>query len=131
MAKKRKLKEYDVGYAKPPRSGQFVKGQSGNPKGRVKGSQSILTLLEKNLQTQVIINEGGQRKSISKREAIILQIVNKAASGDARAIKEFLYLALMMEGKAEANTPRDFPITREDQDIIQAIAMRARESVKE
>ena len=131
MAKARKPKEYDVGYSKPPRSGQFVKGQSGNPKGREKGSQGILTLLEKNLRTQVTINQGGVRKSISKREAIVLQIVNKAASGDARAIKEFLHLALMMEGKQEASSPREFPITREDQEIIQEIAKRARQSTKE
>ena len=131
MAKATKPKEYDVGYGKPPRGSQFVKGQTGNAKGRKKGSQGILTLLEKNLRTEVIINEGGQRKSISKREAIVLQIVNKAASGDLRAIREFLHLALMMEGKQEASAPREFPITREDQEIIQAIAKRARQSTKE
>ena len=26
--------DYEVGYGRPPKSGQFKKGQSGNPKGR-------------------------------------------------------------------------------------------------
>jgi hypothetical protein len=32
------MSEYKVGYGKPPRSGQFKRGNSGNPKGRPKGS---------------------------------------------------------------------------------------------
>ena len=131
MAKKRKPKAYEVGYAKPPRSGQFKKGQSGNPKGRVKGSESIMTLFEKHGKRQVTIKEGGQRNSISKHEAIVLQIVNQAASGNPGAIKQYLQLALMMEGKQEASSPREFSITREDQEIIQEIAKRARKSKKE
>jgi len=31
---------YDVGYGKPPKGGQFQKGQSGNPRGRPKGSRN-------------------------------------------------------------------------------------------
>jgi hypothetical protein len=50
---------YDVGYRRPPPSGQFKKGTSGNPKGRPKGAKNFLTLLEQELAQTVVINEGG------------------------------------------------------------------------
>jgi hypothetical protein len=85
MAKKRNTK-YQVGYGKPPRPNQFKKGQSGNPKGRPRGSRNATTLLKEALNEQVIITENGRRRTITKKEAIVTQIVNKAASGDHRSI---------------------------------------------
>ncbi|MGJ3627161.1 DUF5681 domain-containing protein [Sphingomonas sp. MMS24-JH45] len=33
---------YEVGYGKPPIHARFQKGQSGNPKGRKKGSKNLV-----------------------------------------------------------------------------------------
>ena len=38
---------YEIGYKKPPKHSKFKKGQSGNPKGRPKGSKSLKELIEK------------------------------------------------------------------------------------
>lgn len=78
--------KYDVGYQKPPKKSQFQPGKSGNPKGRPKGSKNLRTLLEEELLQIVTIKENGCAKGISKKQALIKQIVNKAASGDLRAI---------------------------------------------
>jgi len=121
-----KSKEYEVGYRKPPKSGQFRKGVSGNPRGRAKGGQNVAKLLAKALNTHVVINESGRRRTITKQEAFVVQIVNKAASGDLRAIQLVLQMIAAMEDKAQALTPPEFPISKEDQDIIQEIAQRAR-----
>jgi hypothetical protein len=40
MAKSDPKGEYEVGYGKPPAAHRFKKGQSGNPKGRTKGSKN-------------------------------------------------------------------------------------------
>jgi hypothetical protein len=32
---------YEVGYCKPPRAHQWKRGQSGNPKGRARGSRNF------------------------------------------------------------------------------------------
>jgi Family of unknown function (DUF5681) len=83
--------DYEVGYGKPPWHSRFQKGQSGNPRGRPRGSKNSTTLMMEALQELVSVNENGRRKKITKQEAIIKQIVNKAASGDYRSI-QFLLL---------------------------------------
>ena len=75
-----------VGYRKPPVQSQFKPGQSGNPKGRRKGSLNYEATLLRTLQETVIINENGKRKQVTKLEAALKQLLNKAASGDLRAL---------------------------------------------
>jgi uncharacterized protein DUF5681 len=89
MATKRDS-DYQVGYGKPPRHSRFKKGSSGNPKGRPRDSKNAATLLNEALSEQVVISENGRRRTITKKEAIVTQIVNKAASGVHRAIQLLL-----------------------------------------
>ncbi len=95
-----------VGYGKPPKSTQFPKGRSGNPKGRPKGSQNLSTLLTKSLNETVMVNENGRRQTITKLNAITKQLVNKAAAGDPRAMK--LLTELMRQSEIDA--PKQGPI---------------------
>jgi hypothetical protein len=82
--------EYEVGYGKPPQRKQFRKGKSGNPSGRAKGPRNVTRLLVQALSEPVIINENGQRRQITKGEAMLKQLVNKGAAGDARSIQLLL-----------------------------------------
>jgi hypothetical protein len=50
-----------VGYGRPPRSTRFKPGQSGNPKGRPKGVQSLGAILDKALAARVSVQENGRR----------------------------------------------------------------------
>lgn len=84
---KKEGKDYEIGYGRPPRRSQFSKGKSGNPKGRPKGTRSLLDRFAKALDERVTINENGSRRTIPKSEAVMKQLVNKAASGDFRSIK--------------------------------------------
>jgi Family of unknown function (DUF5681) len=83
---------YEMGYGRPPLHSHFRPGQSGNPKGRPKSSADLSTLLTKALTETVTINEGGRRRVITKGEAVVKQLTNKAASGDPRAIKVLMEL---------------------------------------
>jgi hypothetical protein len=78
----------DVGYCKPPAHTKFVKGQSGNPRGRPKGSQNLATLLAKAGRQRIRVTENGRTRHITKFEALMLQLINKAVSGDLKAIGE-------------------------------------------
>src|SRR4051794_20086872 len=82
--------DYEVGCGNPPVHTRFQKGWSGNPRGRPRGSKNNATLLKEALDQRVTINENGQRRQISKREAMFTQIANKAAQGDHRAIQTVL-----------------------------------------
>ena len=52
-------RHYEVGYGKPPRRTRFTKGQSGNPRGRVRGGKNLKTLLDETLNEPVIVAENG------------------------------------------------------------------------
>jgi hypothetical protein len=84
---------YAIGYGKPPVHSRFSKGRSGNPGGRPKGRKNLATALEKELQTRVTITENGRRRTITKLEATVKHLVNKAATGDQRAMVFLLNLA--------------------------------------
>ena len=80
-------KGYNIGYGKPPAATQFKKGQSGNPKGRPKGSIDMTAKLRAALNERVMVSEDGRRKKITKVDAMFKQLANKAAAGDTRALK--------------------------------------------
>jgi hypothetical protein len=114
---------YGTGYGKPPENTRFKKGQSGNPKGRPKGSRCFTTLLDRALNQRVVINEGGRRKSVSKLEAAFKQVANKAASGDPIALRLLLPLLQFLTPKADQHTPTE-QLDEADQKVFKTMLNR-------
>jgi hypothetical protein len=81
---------YDVGYRRPPASGRFRPGKSGNPKGRPKGSRNFLTLLEQELNKPISVTENGRKRKLTRLQAIVKRVVNSALAGDQRALLNLL-----------------------------------------
>ena len=79
--------DYKIGYGKPPRANQFKPGQSGNRAGRKKGSKNFATMFEAAMNDKVVITLNGAKKKVTKMEAALMQQANKAAGGDAKAMK--------------------------------------------
>jgi hypothetical protein len=77
----------DVGYKKPPKHSQFSKGKSGNPNGRPKAAIgiSIKDILDGDQM-------GKNGEVISKREAIVIRMLNDALAGNQKAFGRFLKL---------------------------------------
>jgi hypothetical protein len=85
--------QYTVGYAKPPVHSRFKKGKSGNPNGRPKGSLNLTTAINRALREKITVVEHGRRKTITKLDAAVIQMVNRAVQGDSRAMTQMLGLA--------------------------------------
>jgi len=118
--------DYDIGYGKPPRDSQFGKGHSGNPRGRPRGSKNLSTLLDSALNERVIVSENGKRKRISKREAILKQLVNKAGSGDPKSIHMLLTEIRLVEGRQPLAEPMLLDET--DREVIRQLFERLHEN---
>ena len=86
--------EDEVGYKKPPKASRFQKGRSGNPSGRRRKAPGIPELLAKIAEQKVLTHGKNGPKSMSKIEAILTQLANKAASGDLKAAKTFTELLI-------------------------------------
>lgn len=86
-------KVYEVGYKKPPISGQFKKGQSGNPRGRKKKviPKTIIEALQLAFIKEITItNEKGNREKISLIEAFAQKIIQDAIKKDGPTRKMIL-----------------------------------------
>src|SRR3984893_9282719 len=98
-------RDYQVGYGKPPRHTRFKRGQSGNPRGRPRESKNLPTLLTEALNKRVIVAENEGRRKVTKREAIITQLVNRSAKADLRAGKILLDIIQDIERRTEPTSP--------------------------
>ncbi len=79
--------DYDVGFCKPPKSGRFQPGQSGNPAGRKKKPKSVRGELDVILASKVTVNVGGKSKKLTMMQVILRSLAHKCTKGDVRAIQ--------------------------------------------
>ncbi len=119
--------DYEVGYGKPPKATQFKKGQSGNPKGRPKGSKSAASIFEKTLYREISIRENGKSRKATQLEAFMMLLTKAALGGDPGAANRLIRLlplalqvveenkSIQQAGEAENNAP---DITEVDRDVL-------------
>jgi hypothetical protein len=114
---------YEVGYGKPPRASRFTKGQSGNPKGRPKGSKNLSSVVLRESRQRVRINGPGGTRTVSKLQAAMMQLGNKSAQGDLRASREFFALIQRSEESLGSGTGT-VPFNELDRQTIESLLHR-------
>jgi hypothetical protein len=92
MSNDREKEDYEVGYGKPPESGKFKKGTSGNPSGRPKKPPEIGSAVMRELESLLRITVNGKEIVIKKREGVAKQLVNKSLSGHLASTRMVLVL---------------------------------------
>ena len=116
--------DYEVGYGKPPQHTRFAKGQSGNPRGRPPGAKSFTTLLDEALNERVLVAENGGRRKVSKRQAIVTQLVNRAATADFRAMKMLLDFARDTERQTEPGSSETAEFSEAEERVLEQLRAR-------
>lgn len=108
----------DMGYGKPPKNNQFKPGESGNKRGRPKGSKNTFTLLNAILNQNIHIKENGIDLKISKKNAMLTQLVNKGVKGDTKSITALLPYMLIADAKEEEKDKILSAMSQDDKEII-------------
>jgi uncharacterized protein DUF5681 len=88
-----------------PSRGCFRPGQSGNPRGRPKRARGLPGLVERALAEKVDAEENGRLLRITKLEAAVKQLVNRAANGDQRATQFVFALLHDDQGRPAPRAP--------------------------
>ena len=120
-------RDYEIGYGKPPRGRPFQKGQSGNPRGP--RGKSLPALLVAALNEKVYVTIDGKRRRITKREAIVKQMVNQSASADLRATKMLIDMMKEIEQKAGAAPPEPAKLAPADREVVELFIARLRRQI--
>ena len=90
-----------VGYGRPPASGRFKPGQSGNPKGRKKALKTVGQGIDETLTKKVTIDENGRRITLTLQDMILRKLAYSAARGEMTAVKTLFALKERYQGSTE------------------------------
>lgn len=112
----------------PQRDTRFRPGQSGNPKGRPKGSLSFQTLIERELRKSIVFNENGRQKRLTKQEIIVRRLAHDGIHGDYKAIALLMKLA-NIASISDSDLP-DTNVAMPDKSMLKLIAKRLNQTIK-
>lgn len=114
-----------VGYCKPPKSGQFKKGRSGNPKGRPRRDardKTFAEILHERLHDKIEVTTEYGKTTVSYKECMAMRLRNKAVNGDVKAIKAVhAYTADIDEAEVNKNRRRDPNLTTVQNMILELL----------
>lgn len=118
-----------VGPGRPPKHSQFRSGQSGNPKGRPKGTSNLKTDLANMLKAKVEITINGERRRMTRQEAMLLSLFQRAVQKDGRAAKTLFDMVIKLQ-LPEDGSKTEPDLSEADQLIIDNFLHRNQPTVE-
>jgi hypothetical protein len=119
---KTKDNDYEVGYGRPPHHSRFKKGQSGNPTGRRRytDSERGRQLLRQEANRLVTVRDGAKTFRISAFQAALRSLFLSAAKGNPSAQKTMLNAVRAIEEADGDNNPARLVISWQETASTQA-----------
>ncbi|WP_432201834.1 DUF5681 domain-containing protein [Erythrobacter sp. W53] len=88
---------YKVGKGRPPEHGKFRKGDGRKRGRRAKGTQNLATDFEKERNHYVSVQVDGKARRVTKQQAVIMRLFDKASRGETPAIRSVMEYAEKFE----------------------------------
>jgi hypothetical protein len=118
-----------VGYKRPPKSSQFQRGKSGNPRGRPKGATNFKSDLAAEMRERITLRDkNGRPLKITKQRALIKMLFSSALQNEKSAITALL--ACMRYFGAGTEEPAPETVDLEDLDMIKDYVERTEARIK-
>ena len=119
----------NVGPGKPPKNTQFKPGQSGNPKGRPKGSKNFASILQSELSKKVTLIIDGKTKRLTVQEVIARRLTTDGMKGVPKSID--LIMKLLQNFDLNHENASGGETTIPDKETLRRIHQRLGEIVGE
>jgi hypothetical protein len=109
-----------VGFKSPPRHHRFKPGQSGNPRGRPKGTRNLRTDLHDMLSGTIQVSVNGEPQELSRQQLMLLGLYERAAGKDLAATRMLLDLVLKLftDNSSDSASEPGEPLSASDQEIV-------------
>jgi hypothetical protein len=112
-----------IGYKRPPKEHRFGPGASGNPRGRPRGTRNLRSDLAQLMKKTVAVRENGKHRRISRQEAMLLSLYDKALHGDVKAATSLVNMVLKLDPSAGENI-KDEDLADSDTAIVEDFLRR-------
>jgi hypothetical protein len=110
----------EIGYRRPPRATQFNKGESGNPRGRPKGSRNIGKVLLDVTGQKIAVTENGRTRRMPALEVMLRRLASDAIKNDQGALQLFFSLVDRYADLTETVVaPNIDDVLAEDREILE------------
>ncbi len=96
-----------AGFKHPPKKNQFKPGQSGNPRGRPRGSRNFKTDLLEELYSKIVVTQEGRRRTITRQQALLKQLMVDALRGQPKARHDVITLIMTYDKDIEQELQED------------------------
>ena len=98
--------DYETGYGKPPKNSQYKPGQSGNPRGRPKGSPTSQEAFLREGSRIVTVQIGGKIEKFTRTQAHWHLVYASALKGNLRASSLILQYELKFSQTSTDSDPQ-------------------------
>jgi hypothetical protein len=116
--------DYDVGYGRPPKSGQFRKGHSGNADGRRVEQDSFASVLREELASEIVMKIGDRKVKATVLRGVTRLLIQSALAGDKKAISELMRQINRYFPERPTAVDTTLPPTDEDMRILDDFVRR-------